>query len=325
MQYRNLGNSGLQLSILSLGSWITFGRHHQLHSATNIIKTAYDAGINFFDNAEAYETGESERIMGEALRKLGLPRYSYCVSSKYFFGIHSGIVNMKKTLNRKYLIQAVEGSLIRLGFDFLDIIYCHRPDPKTPIEETAHAMHDLISQGKALYWGTSEWSAAEIRAAWDICDRHGWHKPVTEQPCYNLVTRTLVEQEYKRLYQDIGLGITSFSPLAGGFLSGKYLDGVPSDSRAKLPGYFWLNDQLLRQDKNQALRKLNQIASERFNCNSAQLAIAWCAANSNVSSIILGASSLEQLEQNLKASKVIEQLGPKESQELSALFANDKT
>ncbi len=323
MQYRNLGNSGLQVSLLSMGSWVTFGKQQQLESAVQTIKVAYDAGVNFFDNAEGYESGESERLMGEALRKLGLPRYSYCVSSKYYFGIYPGeIVNMKQTLNRKYLMQAVEASLQRYGFDFIDIIYCHRPDPKTPIGETVCAMHDLITQGKALYWGTSEWSAGDIRAAWELAERHGWHKPITEQPCYNLITRSRVEQEYQRLYQDIGLGITSFSPLASGLLSGKYLESVPKDSRAELPGYQWLRKQLLRKDKNNALRQFSQIAKEEFDCSAAQLAISWCATNSKVSSVILGASKVEQMEHNLAAMKLIDKgkPSPDQWQRLAELF-----
>ncbi|WGK68637.1 aldo/keto reductase [Candidatus Haliotispira prima] len=322
MKYRNLGNSGLQVSVLSMGSWVTFGTQHQLDSAAETIKVAYDAGVNFFDNAEGYENGESERLMGEALRKLGLPRYSYCVSSKYYFGIHPGdVVNMKQTLNRKYLIQAVEASLQRYGFDFIDIIYCHRPDPKTPIEETVHTMHDLITQGKALYWGTSEWSAGDIRAAWDIADRHGLHKPITEQSCYNLITRTRVEQEYQRLYQDIGLGVTGFSPLASGLLSGKYLNTVPENSRAELPGYTWLRNHLLRKDKNDALSQFCQISEEEFSCSAAQLAIAWCAANPRVSSVILGASSTSQMKHNLQSAEVLEKLDTEKWQWLAQLFA----
>ena len=322
MQYRNLGNSGLQVSVLSMGSWVTFSRQHQLDSAMETIKIAYDGGINFFDNAEAYENGESERLMGEALRKLGLPRYSYCVSSKFFWGIHPGeVVNMKNTLNRKYLMQAVEASLKRFDFDFIDIIYCHRADLQTPIEETTHAMHDLICQGKALYWGTSEWSADDIRTAWDLCERHGWHKPITEQPCYNLIKRTRVEQEYQRLYTDIGFGITSFSPLAYGLLTGKYLDSVPGGSRAELAGgYAWLRRDLLRKDKNEALREFSRIAKEKFNCNAAQLAIAWCAANPRISSVILGASSAKQMAENLKAVEVLDKLDAQQRQELAQLF-----
>ena len=322
MEYRNAGRSGLQVSVLSLGAWVTFGKQIQLESAVETIKMAYDAGINFFDNAEAYEAGEAERLMGEALRKLGLPRYSYCVSSKYYFGIHpAGQVNMKQTLNRKYLMQAVEGSLLRYGFDFIDIIYCHRPDPKTPIAETVHAMHDLITQGKALYWGTSEWSAAEIRAAWDIAERYGYHKPIIEQPCYNLLTRARVEQEYWRLYEDIGLGLSIYSPLASGLLTGKYLDSVPSDSRAELPGYGWLRDHLLRKDKNDALRQFAKIAREEFDCSPTQLAIAWTAWNPKVSTVILGASAAEQLQHNLKAHDVLEKLDASQWERLGSLFA----
>ena len=197
--------------------------------------------MNFFDNAEAYAGGDSERIMGEAIAQLGWPRHSYVISTKLFWGIHGG-VNMSNTLNRKYLLQAIEGSLERLDLEFVDLLYCHRADPNTPIEETVWAMSDIVASGQATYWGTSEWTADEIRAAWEIADRHHLHKPVVEQPEYNMLNRRRVEREYARLYEDIGLGLTTWSPLASGLLTGKYLDGVPEGSRATLPGYEWLRD-----------------------------------------------------------------------------------
>ena len=243
MEYRRVGRSGLKVSVLSFGSWVTFGTQVDTNLAKECLTAARDAGVNFFDNAEAYAGGESERIMGQAIAELGWPRWSYVISTKIYWGIHDA-VNMRNTLNRKYLMQAIDGSLERLGLDFVDLLYCHRPDPETPIEETVWAMSDIVSSGKALYWGTSEWSADEIRAAWEIAERHHLHKPVVEQPQYNLFERRRVEQEYARLYDDIGLGLTTWSPLASGLLTGKYLDGIPDDSRAALPGYEWLRERL---------------------------------------------------------------------------------
>ena len=236
MEYRRVGSSGLQVSLLSFGSWVTFGTQVDTELAKECLSAARDAGVNFFDNAEAYAGGESERIMGQAIAELGWPRWSYVISTKLHMGIHDAI-NMRYTLNRKYLMQAIDGSLERMGLDFVDLLYCHRPDPHTPIEETTRAMSDIVSSGKALYWGTSEWSADEIRAAWEIAERHHLHKPIVEQPQYNLFERRRVEQEYARLYDDIGLGLTTWSPLASGLLTGKYLDGIPEDSRGRAP---WL-------------------------------------------------------------------------------------
>jgi voltage-dependent potassium channel beta subunit len=213
MTYRKLGPSGLKVSVLSFGSWVTFKAQVDKDAAAEMLQTARAAGVNFFDNAEAYAGGESERIMGDAIRDLGWERWSYVVSTKLFWGIHDD-VNMKNTLNRKYLLSAIDESLERFGLDFVDLLFCHRPDPETPIEETVRAMSDIVSAGKALYWGTSEWSADEIRAAWGVADRLGLHKPVMEQPQYNLFERTKVEREYRRLYDDIGLGLTTWSPLA---------------------------------------------------------------------------------------------------------------
>ncbi|HLH28064.1 MAG TPA: aldo/keto reductase, partial [Acidimicrobiales bacterium] len=243
MQYRRLGRSGLKVSLLSFGSWVTFGPQLAGRGAEECLGAAYERGVNFFDNAEAYAGGDSERIMGAAIRSLGWPRHSYVVSTKLFWGLHDA-VNMRNTLNRKYLTQAIDGSLERLGLDFVDIVYCHRPDPETPVEETVWALSDVIAAGKAHYWGTSEWTAAAIREAWDVADRHHLHKPVVEQPQYNLFWRARVEEEYAPLYEGIGLGLTTWSPLASGLLSGKYLGGVPDGSRAALPGYEWLRGLL---------------------------------------------------------------------------------
>jgi voltage-dependent potassium channel beta subunit len=309
MEYRHLGRSGLRVSTLSFGSWVTFGNQLDTSLARECLTAARDAGVNFFDNAEVYAGGESERIMGTAIAELGWPRHEYIISTKFFWGIHDGLVNMTNTLNRKYLMQAIDGSLERMGLDFVDLVYCHRADPKTPIEETVRAMSDMVSSGKALYWGTSEWSADEIRAAWLIADRHHLHKPVVEQPQYNMFERRKVEREYARLYDDLGIGLTTWSPLASGLLSGKYLDGIPDGSRAALPGYEWLRDELTNPKRNESVRKLAAIA-ERLECSLSQLAIAWCAANPNVSTVITGASRVEQVHENMGAMAVVARLTP---------------
>ncbi len=306
MEYRHLGRSGLQVSVLSFGSWVSFGAQLDTGLARECISAAWDAGVNFFDNAEAYAGGESERIMGAALAELGYPRNEFVVSSKFFWGL-SAAPNMRNTLNRKYLLQAVDRSLERFGLDFLDLIFCHRPDPKTPIEETVWAMSDIIAAGKAHYWGTSEWSAADIRAAWEIAERHHLHKPVMEQPQYNLFERARVQREYARLYDDIGLGLTTWSPLASGLLSGKYVDGVPAGSRATLPGYEWLRDLLTDPARNARVRELAVVA-DGLGCTLSQLAIAWCAANPRVSTVITGASNPAQVAENMGALDVLARL-----------------
>jgi voltage-dependent potassium channel beta subunit len=302
MQYRRLGRSGLQVSELSLGSWVTYHNQVDVKSATEMLAAAMDAGVNFFDNAEIYASGKSEVVMGEAFRALKWPRLNYIVSTKFFWGLdrEGHATNRKDTLNRKYLSQAIDGSLKRMGLDFIDLVYCHRPDPATPIEETVWAMSDMIRRGKALYWGTSEWSAADIRAAWDIAERHHLHKPVMEQPQYHLFHRKRVEQEYARLYDDIGLGLTTWSPLASGLLTGKYRGGVPAGSRGALENMAFLLKGLTDAAKNDAVAKLEPIAQE-LGGNVAQLAIAWVNRNPRVSTVILGASKLAQLQDNLGA------------------------
>lgn len=309
MQYRRLGRAGLQVSELSLGSWVTYHNQVDTKSATEMLAAAFDAGVNFFDNAEVYAQGESEVVMGQAFKTLGWNRLDYIVSSKFFWGLQrDGVtVNRKDTLNRKYLMQAVDGSLKRLQLDHLDLIYCHRADPHTPIEETVWAMSDIIRQGKALYWGTSEWSAADIRAAWDIADRHHLHKPVVEQPQYHLFHRKRVEQEYARLYEDIGLGLTTWSPLASGLLTGKYRHGIPAGSRGALESMGWMREQLQDKARNDAVGRLAEIAAE-LGCSLAQLAIAWINRNPRVSTVILGASRIEQLWDNLGALAVTPKL-----------------
>ncbi len=322
MQYRRLGRSGLQVSELSLGSWVTYHNQVDTKAATEMLAAAFDAGINFFDNAEVYALGQSEVVMGEAFKALKWPRLNYVVSTKFFWGMEreGNTTNRRDTLNRKYLMQAIDGSLKRMQLDFIDLVYCHRPDPHTPIEETVRAMSDMITQGKALYWGTSEWSAADIRAAYEIAERHHLHKPVMEQPQYNLFHRNRVEQEYARLYEDMGLGLTTWSPLASGLLTGKYKAGVPAGSRAALESMAWMRDGLTDPAKNAAVAELEKIAAE-LGGNVAQLSIAWANKNPRVSTVILGASKISQLHDNLGALALTPQLTPAVMARIEALTA----
>jgi len=319
MEYRRLGDSGLKLSVLSFGSWVTF--HNQVGDelARESMQAAFDAGVNFFDNAEVYAGGESEKLMGRVIKDLGWDRRDYVISTKFFWGIRRG-PNMRNTLNRKYLMQAMDGALERLDLDFVDLIFAHRADPNTPIEETVFAMHDIVSSGKALYWGTSEWPADDIRAAWEIADKHHLHKPQMEQPEYNLFTRQKVEDDYARLYTDIGLGTTTWSPLASGLLTGKYLDGIPEGSRGALEGYEWLKDALTDEQNLEKVRRLKKVADE-LECSLAQLSIAWCAANPNVTTVITGASKVEQVHENLKALDVIDRLDAGVMAEIDSVMA----
>jgi voltage-dependent potassium channel beta subunit len=322
MHYRRLGRAGLRLSALSLGSWVTYHNQVDTASAVEMMAAAYDAGVNFFDNAEAYAGGRSEEIMGEALRKLAWPRLNYVVSTKFFWGLDRAgeAVNRKDTLNRKYLMQAIDGSLRRFGLEHIDLIYCHRSDPHTPIEETVRAMSDIVTQGKALYWGTSEWSAADIRAAWEIAERHHLHKPVMEQPQYHLFHRRRVEQEYARLYDEIGLGLTTWSPLASGLLTGKYRHGIPADSRGAMENMAFLRDNLTNGAKNEAVARLEAIAAE-LGGTVAQMAIAWAAKNPRVSTVITGASRLPQLQSNLGAIALLDRLTPEVMANIDAATA----
>jgi len=306
MPYRRLGRSGLKVSLLSFGSWVSFANQLDDDLAVRCLATAREAGVNFFDNAESYAGGQSEAIMGLAFKTLGWRRDEYVVSSKFFWGLHD-VPNMRYTLNRKYLMQAVDASLERFGLDFLDLIFCHRADPETPIEETVRAMSDIISSGKALYWGTSEWAADEIVAAIEIAERHHLYKPVMEQPEYNLLHRRRVEKEYARLLDDYGIGLTTFSPLATGLLTGKYLEGIPEDSRGTLAGFEWLRPNYEDRRKNEKVRALKAIADD-LGCPLSQLAIAWCARNPKVSTVITGASRVEQLQENLRSLEVLERL-----------------
>ena len=325
MQYRRLGHSGLKVSQLSLGSWVTYANQVKVKQAKEMLALAMDHGVNFFDNAEVYASGKSEKVMGDAIKALKWPRLNYIVSTKFYWGLAEAdakavTVNRKNTLNRKYLMQAIDGSLKRMQLDFIDLVYCHRPDPHTPIEETVRAMSDMITQGKALYWGTSEWSAADIRAAYEIAERHHLHKPVMEQPQYNLFHRNRVEQEYARLYEDMGLGLTTWSPLASGLLTGKYKAGVPDGSRAALESMAWMRDGLTDPAKNAAVAELEKIAAE-LGGNVAQLSIAWANKNPRVSTVILGASKIGQLHDNLGALALTPQLTPEVMARIEALTA----
>jgi voltage-dependent potassium channel beta subunit len=319
MNYRRLGRAGVKVSELSFGSWITYGNQMDTKLARECMAAARDAGVNFFDNAEVYATGQSETIMGEVLKALNWPRLQYLVSTKFFWGIEDG-PNSKNTLNRKYLMQGIDNSLKRLQMDFVDLIYCHRPDPNTPIEETVYAMHDIITQGKALYWGTSEWPAAAIAEAYKIADRHHLHKPVMEQPEYNLFHRARVEREYSPLYADIGLGLTTWSPLASGVLTGKYAGGVPADSRGAIPRMAWMVEQLTDKARNEAVAKLAGVAKE-LNCSTAQLALAWCLKNPNVSTVITGASRVSQVHENMKALEIAARIDDALKARIEGIFA----
>jgi len=308
MEYRYLGRSGLRVSALSLGSWVTFHNQVDIESAMDMMTTAYDAGVNFFDNAEVYAKGKSEEIMGTVLKKLGWRRSSYLVSTKFFWGLNEGI-NEKDTLNRKYLLEAIDGSLRRLQMDHVDLVFAHRPDPHTPIEETVWAMHNIVESGKAFYWGTSEWPAGDILAAIEIAERHHLHKPVMEQSQYNLFHRERLEVEYTRLFSDYGYGMTTWSPLASGLLTGKYNNGIPDGSRATLPHYEWLKESVTNQAKLDKVSQLQSVADD-LGVPLAQMALAWILKNPNVSTVITGASKLQQVKENLKAMDVVSQLTP---------------
>ncbi len=318
MEYRRVGRAGIKISQFSFGSWVTFASQLDQREVQKTLSYAFDQGINFFDNAEGYALGKSEELMGEAFQKLGLPRIKYLVSTKFFWGLADG-PNERNTLNRKYLLSAMEGSLKRLQMDYVDIVYCHRADPNTPLEETCWALHNIIEKGQALYWGTSEWSAREIEEAWKICDRHSLHKPIVEQPQYNLLHREKVEQEFAPLYESIGLGLTTWSPLASGLLTGKYLDGIPKGSRGENRNLSWLQDDINSEKRKGQVRKFVELAKSHAT-TPALLAIAWCANNPRVSSVILGASSLEQLIENLKVIEVKAKLPASVYREAEAIF-----
>jgi voltage-dependent potassium channel beta subunit len=299
MDYRRLGKSGLQVSEMSFGSWVTFAKQVDVQPAKELLQAAYDAGVNFFDNAEGYEQGNAEIVMGEALKTLNWARDTYAVSSKVFWG---GSKPMQMGLSRKHVTDAANAALKRLQVEYLDLYFCHRPDIDTPIEETVWAMHNLITQGKVLYWGTSEWSAQEITEAHLVARREHLTPPTMEQPQYNLFTRQKIEADYLPLYEK-GLGTTIWSPLASGLLTGKYNDGIPDDSRLNLPGYEWLKARLSSDKGKKEIEKIKQLAelANDVGLPIHHLALLWCNANPNVSTVILGASKKSQLEDNLKA------------------------
>ena len=309
MHYRRLGSTGLQLSALSFGAWVTFGKQVGRSSARDMLALAHDHGVNYFDNAEAYNKGVAEQVMGDVLSDLRFPRDSYCVSSKVYFGAVDDPLPTQRGLSRKHVIEACHQALQRLQVDYLDLYFCHRPDPDTPIAETVAAMDTLVRQGKVLYWGTSEWPAESIAEAQRIARENHFYAPVVEQPEYNLLKRERVEQEYASLYDEFGMGTTIWSPLASGLLTGKYNDGVPDDSRLNTPGYEWLRESTLgkNNERVERARKLQPIADE-LDVSMAQLAIAWCLLNPNVSTVMLGASRLKQLEHNLGALDLLPRL-----------------
>jgi len=277
MKYRHLGKAGIQVSELSFGSWVTFHNQSGVESTIEMMSAAYDAGVNFFDNAETYAGGKSEEIMGTAFKKLNWRRGSYMVSTKLFWGLHDG-PNENNTLNRKYLIEGINGSLKRMDLDYVDLLFCHRADPTTPIEETVWAMHNIIESGKAFYWGTSEWEAADVIEAIEIAERHHLHKPIVEQPVYNLFERHRFTPEYENMYRDYGYGSTTWSPLASGLLTGKYNAGIPADSRGALPSFAWLKDQLTAPEKLAKVAELEPIA-QQMGASLAQFSLAWCGSN----------------------------------------------
>ncbi len=322
MEYRHLGKAGIQVSELSFGSWVTFHNQAGVDSAVEMMAAAYDAGVNFFDNAEVYAGGKSEEVMGAALKKLGWRRSSYLVSTKLFWGLHDG-PNERNTLNRKRLIEGINGSLERLDLDYVDLLYCHRADPTTPIEETVWAMHNIIEWGKALYWGTSEWSAAEIATAIEIAERHHLHKPIVEQPQYNMFVRHRFSPEYERVYKTYGYGSTTWSPLASGLLTGKYKGGIPEDSRGALKGYNWLQDHLTDQEKLAKVAALEPIAKE-MGASLAQFSLAWCLQNPYVSTVITGASRVEQVQENMKAMEFVDKFTPEIMVQIDEIFGVTK-
>ncbi len=306
MEYRKLGFSGLKVSELSFGSWVTFGKQVDIEAACLSLKYCLDQGINFFDNAEVYANGRSEEIMAESFRKLGVHRNEYVLTTKFFWGIEDRI-NFKNTLNRKYLRQAIEGSLKRLNTDFVDVVYCHRLDPETPLFEIVNTMSQMIDRGQALYWGTSEWPAQAIAQAANIAFEFGLHPPIVEQPQYNLLCRDKVETEFADLYDKIKLGLTTWSPLSSGVLTGKYLKEIPQNSRLGMPSMSWLKEDVLSPN-NLIKTKALQSISQQSGISMSHLSIGWCLLNPHVSTVILGASNLEQLKQNIDTLKFMPQI-----------------
>ena len=323
MKYRNLGKSGLKVSELSYGSWVTFSFQLDTSLAAEMLKIAYDSGVNFFDNAEAYASGESEIIMGEALKTLGFTRDTYCVSSKAFWG---GQLPTQRGLSAKHLTDACNAALQRLQVDYLDLFFCHRPDPETPIEETVRAMHALVIQGKIIYWGTSEWEAAQIEEAYQVAEKHYLTPPTMEQPEYNMFNRSKLEKEYLDLFNKRGLGTTIWSPLASGLLTGKYKNGIPEDTRMKLSGYEFLRQRLESEEGRAMVDKANQLQqlADTAGIPLVNMALGWCLQNKHVSTVSLGASKPEQLKQNLKTLDYVDQFDDSLMQQIDKIISNQE-
>ena len=322
MQYRRMGRTGLQLSVLSFGSWVTFHKQIDDSIADELMGVAYDNGINFFDNAEVYALSESEKMMGRVLKKKNWDRTSYTVSSKAYFGWRGKANKPNQTgLSRKHLVEACHEALQRLQVDYLDIFFCHRPDVNVPISEVVWTMNHLMQQGKILYWGTSQWSAGEIMEAHRVAAQNSLIGPTVEQPQYNMFERFKVEQDYLPVYQNVGLGTTIWSPLAAGFLTGKYLDGIPEGSRLAITGFDWLKERWLQEEKIKKLKKLVALA-EKLGVSMASLAIAWTIKNPNVTTTILGATKKEQLVENLKALEVVQLLTPDVMEKIEKILVN---
>jgi voltage-dependent potassium channel beta subunit len=321
MKYRYLGNSGLQVSALSFGSWVTFGSQADIDKAVELMTIAYDAGVNFFDNAEVYSNGLAETIMGEAIKKTGWKQKDLVLSTKIFWG---GEGLNERGLSRKHIIEGLDGSLARMGVEYVDLIFAHRPDIHTPIEETVRAFNHVINQGKAFYWGTSEWSAQQIMQAYAIARQEHLIPPLMEQSQYNMFHRDRIEKEYHRLYTEIGLGTTIWSPLASGLLTGKYNQGIPKDSRANLEGYEWLRTRFTDEKAKAQIEKVIKLASvaEIIGCTTAQLAIAWCLLNPNVSTVITGASKASQVKDNMKAIDIVDKLVPEVVETIEEILDN---
>ncbi len=320
MEYRRMGNTGLQLSVLSFGSWVTFHKQIEDSLADELMGIAYDNGINFFDNAEVYALGESEKMMGRVLRKKGWDRTSYVISSKAFFGWRGKENKPNQTgLSRKHLTEACHEALQRLQVDYLDLFFCHRPDKNVPVEEVVWTMNTLIQQGKILYWGTSEWSGVEIMEAHRVAHQYGLIGPAMEQPQYNLFEREKMEKDYLQVFRNVGLGTTIWSPLASGLLTGKYNNGIPAESRLGLEGFDWLKDRWIAEEKINKVREMGKLA-DRLGVSLAALSIAWCISNPNVTTAILGATKKEQLMSNLRSLEVSEKLTPEIREEIEAIM-----
>lgn len=324
MEYRRLGKSGLKVSALSFGSWVTFSTQADVDLAADMMKAAYDAGVNFFDNAEIYAHGKSEEIMGKALKKLGWRRDSYTVSSKVMWGSVKDAKPTQQGLSRKHIIEACHQAMERLQVDYLDLYFCHRPDPEVPMEEVVRSMNTLIEQGKVFYWGTSEWSAQQLMEAHSVARQYNLIPPTMEQPQYHMFHRYRFEVEYGRLYDTIGLGTTIWSPLASGLLTGKYNNGIPEDSRMNLPGYEWLRKMLESDEGQKRLQSVKELVpiAEELGTTMPRLAIAWCLKNPNVSTVITGASKVSQVEENMKALDLVPQLTDDVMEKIEAVLDN---